>query len=104
VRYRNVFVVTSDLDGVSVDAFSVVDMEKLAAARTKGKLLDDLDMYEVEVASTVQKIEIRSRFASGGGPYNLHTESPLTRDELDTLLQDKQRNGTLREFLNKARM
>jgi len=36
VRYRNVFVVTSDLDGVSVDAFSVVDMEKLAAARTNG--------------------------------------------------------------------
>jgi hypothetical protein len=103
VRYRNVFVVTSDLDGVSVDAFSVVDMEKLAAARAKGKLTDTVDPYEAEVSNTYRGIEMRSRFADGG-PYNLHTESPLTRDELDTLLQDKQRNGTLREFLNKARM
>ena len=103
MQYRTLFTLEADLDGVCVDACYTVDMHQLAASLAKSKLTGEADMYAVEVETAFRGIELRSRFVSHGGPYNLHTDDPLDRDTLETLLREKQRNGTLREFLNQAR-
>lgn len=104
MQYRTLFTLDADLDGVCVDAFFTVDMHQLVASLAKSKLTGEADRYAREVEAAFHGIELRSRFARHGGPYNLHTDDPLDRDTLETLLREKQRNGTLREFLNQARM
>jgi hypothetical protein len=104
VSYRNLFTISMDIEGVSVDALHTIDMDRLMAARAKAKIIDTVDPYESEVNHTYMAISLRARFGSNGEMYNLHTGSPLTRGELETLLQYEQRNGTLRRFLTKARI
>lgn len=103
MQYRTLFTLEADLDGVRVDAFYVVDMPRLAASQAKTKLTGEADIYVVEVANDFRGMELRSRYTSHDGLYSLHTDDPLDRDTLETLLRERQRNGTLREFLNQAR-
>jgi hypothetical protein len=103
VQYRTVFAISTDLDGVSVDAFYSVDMHRLAASMAVAKLTGEDAEYAVEVKRAFTGIVIRSRYTDGG-PYNLHTDDPLDRGTLETLLRERQHTGTLRDFLNKAKV
>ena len=104
MSYRNLFTVSVDINGVSLDTFYTVDMDRLVAARAKSRIIDTVDPYEHEVRNTYSTIGLRARLTGEGSMYNLHTDSPLTRGELETLLQYEQCNGTLRGFLTKARI
>ena len=106
MQYRTVFTISTDLDGVSVDAFYSVDMHRLAASMAVAKLTGESDgyaEYAVKVNSAFIGIQMRSRYTDGG-PYTLHTDDPLDRDTLETLLREQQHTGTLRDFLNKAKV
>lgn len=103
MQYRTVFAISIDLDGVSVDAFYSVDMHRLAASMAVAKLTGESNGYAEEVNSAFIGIQMRSRYTDGG-PYSLHTDDPLDRSTLETLLRERQHTGTLREFLNKAKV
>ncbi|MEI2422752.1 hypothetical protein V6O07_20910, partial [Arthrospira platensis SPKY2] len=60
--------------------------------------------YEHSVVSIMRHMKLLSRYSGGGGVYNLHTDTPLAAEDLDSILQTRMKDGTLTEFLNRARV
>lgn len=105
MRYRTLFTVGTSLDGVVVDTFYPVDMEALAVLRVKARLTGEPDEGLDRVAHNYRALMLRARLgAQYGGVHSVHTDESITMDELEALLRAKQREGTLREFLDKARI
>jgi len=94
VRYRLIFTTEYNyiVHRLTVDAFGIVDMDKLVAVMAEAKLTGKSAPYEKDVGDMYRYIATRSRF-SGSAMYNLHSDEPLTRDQLDELLSYKQRLG-----------
>lgn len=104
MRYRTVFTVSFDIDGPSIDSFYNVDMDRMKADRAKYLLTGQIGDYSEDVQQAINGMTLRARYTDGSDLYNLHSEEPMSSAEVLSLLITQQKTGTLKEFLNKARL
>jgi len=103
MRYRTVFAVNFDVDGPHLDTLYNVDMDQMKADRAKYLLTRQTGEYSEDVQKAISGMSMRAQY-TGFQLHNVHSDYPIGVAELTELLDSKQQDGTLKEFLNKARM
>jgi hypothetical protein len=106
-QFTHWFLIDYGAKGVQLDAMAVFDIHKLAAALAADKLrAKTKGGYSHEVANMSRGLQLRARYKGGSdhNTYAIRCDTQLSMEELETILQCKQQEGSLQQFLAGAKI